>query len=165
MILILCGFLCAGKTTVGEKCAQMLSLPFIDTDRLMEGEESVSEIWLRVGEDRFREMEAEVIASVEQKSSILAIGGGTLHYAPSRKMLAALGRIFYLKVSFPVLFERIKKRGLPSFVDRESPYLYLEQLAKERCRPIYETYCDEIIETDSLTLQEVVDTICRHYGR
>lgn len=163
MMLILCGLPCAGKTTIGKKCAQALSLPFIDTDHLIQTEEeSVSEIWNRVGEKRFREMEAEVIASLVPNSAILATGGGTLVYETSRKKLAALGRLLYLKTSIPTLFQRIQQRGFPRFIDKEKPYLHLQQLAKERS---YETYCDKILDTDSLTLKEIVEAVCFHYGR
>ena len=70
MVLILCGFFCAGKTTIGQLCASELSLPFYDTDQMLEAaygqNKKVSEIWKTIGNTHFRDLETQTILSLKK---------------------------------------------------------------------------------------------------
>ena len=42
-VVILCGFMATGKTTVGRALAQQLGVPFVDTDELVEARAGATE--------------------------------------------------------------------------------------------------------------------------
>ena len=76
--VVLVGFMCAGKSAVGELLARRLGWAFVDLDRLIEEREGrpVREIFAR-GEPAFRRIEAEVSDSVAVWARmVLAPGGG-----------------------------------------------------------------------------------------
>jgi shikimate kinase len=161
-VLILCGFFCAGKTTAGRLCAEKHSLPFYDTDRLIEahyGQKSrVGEIWQKIGESAFRDLETKVILSLKKEDALVATGGGALLQEENRSYLKELGTSIYLKAPLLVLYQRALQRGLPSFLNRLNPYAHFEELARNRF-PIYEKHCQYRIETENVTDIELADKI------
>ena len=62
MNLILFGFKSCGKTTFGQKLSQQLGIPFIDTDRIIEGKVnmSCSEFYQLHGDAAFRAEGVEI---------------------------------------------------------------------------------------------------------
>src|ERR687887_2450742 len=64
--LVLVGFSCSGKTTLGRNVARRLRLRFVDTDRLVEeiAGRSIPEIFREQGEAAFRTYESEAIAQI-----------------------------------------------------------------------------------------------------
>jgi shikimate kinase len=86
--VVLVGFMCAGKTAVGEILARRLGWAFVDLDRLIEEREGrpVREIFAGGGEAAFRRAEAEVSDSVaEWGRVVLAPGGGWVANAARRE--------------------------------------------------------------------------------
>lgn len=166
MALILSGFACAGKTTLGKRVAQKLSIPFFDTDHLIEAqtgfEKKVSQIWVEEGEYRFRTRETEGIHTLKKEPSVIALGGGALLSKKNCAYLKHIGQIIYLKGSLTLLYERLIKRGLPAYLNKERPYAHLEEIALDRF-PLYEATCDAIIEIDRLSEEEIITTI-ENYG-
>jgi shikimate kinase/3-dehydroquinate synthase len=81
--LIVTGFMGTGKSTAGALAAHMLSVPFVDLDRIIEKRQgsSIAEIFAREGEDGFRALEAQTIAEGARLSGcvIATGGGGVLH--------------------------------------------------------------------------------------
>src|ERR1700689_5855863 len=84
-MLCLAGFMGSGKTTVGTLLARQLAWRFVDLDDRIESAANmrISEIFERLGEPEFRQIEADQLRATlgrvfEQKESIvLALGGGT----------------------------------------------------------------------------------------
>ena len=79
--IILTGFMGSGKTAVGRILAEKLNVEFVDMDDLIEREQkmSISEIFSRFGEKRFRKLEKEVAGRVSQgKNQVIATGGGVV---------------------------------------------------------------------------------------
>ena len=65
-MIVLIGFMGAGKTTVGHMLAEKLGLPFIDSDLIIESRSgrAVREIFAADGEPAFRDLEREVTAEL-----------------------------------------------------------------------------------------------------
>ena len=75
--IILIGFMGAGKTTLGKVLAETLSVPFYDSDELIEERtnSSISSIFLHHGEAYFRNLEKETIEQLSKTSTyVLAVG-------------------------------------------------------------------------------------------
>lgn len=80
-MIVLIGFMGAGKSTVGRLVAARLGQPFFDTDGLIEAREgrSIAEIFQSGGEPEFREIEREVVIEVlSEREGVVALGGGAL---------------------------------------------------------------------------------------
>lgn len=156
--LILTGFMGSGKTTVGRILARQLKWEFIDTD-----EEichrlgmTIPEIFACYGEQTFRQVEAQVCADLSARSAptVIALGGGALIHAETRRLLEERGYIFALTCPIEEILRRLGEGdGRPLFrPQRES----LESLLKARA-PIYERYPQ--IDTTARTPEEVAAEI------
>ena len=81
MLLVLVGLPGSGKTTVGRQLARRLHLPFVDSDHAIESRLgcSIREYFEREGEDRFRDLESEVLADLcQHHQGVLSSGGGSV---------------------------------------------------------------------------------------
>lgn len=90
-MIVLIGFMGAGKTTIGRGLARRLNRPFVDSDEVIERATglSIPDIFEGYGEPGFREIEARTIA--EQLSGppvVLALGGGAVTTPSVRESLA-----------------------------------------------------------------------------
>ena len=90
-MIVLIGFMGAGKTTVGRALAARLNLPFVDTDEVIEQASglSISDIFEGYGETGFREIEARTIAEqLAGPPAVVALGGGAVTTESVREKLA-----------------------------------------------------------------------------
>ena len=69
-MIVLVGFMGAGKTTVGHLLSAHLGLPFVDSDLVIEQRSGrpVRQIFAEDGESAFRALEHEVIAGLTSGS-------------------------------------------------------------------------------------------------
>ena len=158
MNIVICGMKHCGKSTHGEFVARKLSCPFLDTDDLLETKFfeleknplNSREIYNLHGEDYFRTLEADVLHSLinaadKDKTQVIALGGGV----PSNPKLGAelknLGNFIYIKSEPETLYKRIKRKGLPKFLQGENPYEKFLELYSERERRYIEL-SDLIVE-------------------
>jgi shikimate kinase / 3-dehydroquinate synthase len=150
-VIILCGFMATGKTAVGRALAQMLGVPFVDTDELIEARagKSVAEIFAGDGEARFRDLEAEVCASLaipdgvsgSRGGAVIASGGGSLLREETFRRFETLGTMIVLEASIDEVLRRATtasirpKLGAPE--DAATVRARAQQLYAER-RPVYD---------------------------
>lgn len=167
MNLILCGLPGSGKTAVGQLLAQRLNKNFIDTDKLLEQWQYMQtdkwmtcrEIARSEGEDRFRILENTVVAgAVTFKDCVIATGGGTLLQQENVRLLKSLGKIVYLKAYPGVVLPRLLQNGMPTYLDALDPVGSFDKLADHRS-PIYEQACHLMVDTQNLTLDQIVERI------
>lgn len=162
MNIILCGLPMSGKTTIGKLLAEKLEWNFVDTDRLIEnayGAKTCRQIFLDEGEKVFREIEKQQIDSLkESQKSVIAVGGGSLNDPDNVRMLQSIGQFVYLRTPVHVLWERIRSRGIPAYLDPSDPEKALYVIAEKRV-PIYEAAANSIIETDGLNEQQIVNAL------
>ena len=109
--VILIGFMGSGKTTTGEVLSRKLGIPVSDTDAMIEKREnmSVNEIFDRYGENAFRDMETELLLSLQSdpRKRILSAGGGMPVREINRKLMKKLGTVIYLQADSQTLLERL----------------------------------------------------------
>ena len=113
MKIILLGYMASGKTSIGKKLAKRLNLSFIDLDDYIAEQEnlSISEIFKEKGEIYFRKKEAHYLNELlkNDKSYILALGGGTPCYANNIKLINQFATSFYLKRSLKNTYNKLSK--------------------------------------------------------
>src|SRR5689334_18633080 len=102
----------AGKSTVGKALAQHLNLSFVDSDQMIEINTGISipEIMETQGEPGLRYFETAVLRQiVEEKESVVALGGGALLREENRALVENSGNVFLLMAELPTLLERLQK--------------------------------------------------------
>jgi shikimate kinase len=108
-VIVLIGFMGAGKTTVGHLLAGKLGLPFIDTDVVIEerGGRPVRQIFADDGEDAFRALEHETVAGLlGGRDAVLALGGGAVEHPATQELLRP-AQVVYLHVGYPAAVTRV----------------------------------------------------------
>jgi shikimate kinase len=138
--IILCGFMGCGKSTIGRKIANKTEKEFVDMDRYIEKKAgmTVSEIFEKYGEEKFRELETEACKELSEKSGlIIASGGGTLTYQRNIDILKKSGRIVYIDVKYEMLCKRLKRDTRRPLLQVENRNAVIKELLEKR-RPIYE---------------------------
>jgi shikimate kinase len=90
-VIVLVGFMGAGKTTVGHLLSARLGVPFVDSDLVIEQRSGrpVRQIFAEDGEPAFRALEHDVIAGLlDGPDLVLAVGGGAAEHPGTRALLA-----------------------------------------------------------------------------
>lgn len=150
----------SGKSAVAAALASNLSLPLVQVDDEIvarSGHPSIPAIFADRGESHFRDLEAEVAASLrDARDVVISTGGGIITREENMTNLRGSGGIIiYLRTSFETVTERagdISTR--PLFANKANALdLYRRRL------PIYERHADIIIDTDGRTVNEVCSAI------
>lgn len=158
-VLVLVGSPGAGKSSVGRRVAERLGVQFLDTDHAIEVEAgmSVSDIFVTLGEEEFRRLEAQAVANaVADSDGVVALGGGAVMREDTREVLAGQ-RIIWLKVGVPDAANRV---GL----NAARPLLLgnvrgtLMSLLEQR-NPVYEALATDVVDTSGRNLREVTDAV------
>ncbi|OGC13571.1 hypothetical protein A3J90_06790 [candidate division WOR-1 bacterium RIFOXYC2_FULL_37_10] len=160
--VVLIGFMGTGKSTVGKKIAERLGFSYIDTDEVIEKTEKkkISEIFNEYGEKYFRDLETEVIKTLQDYDHfIIATGGGMVLRDENVKMLKALGPLVLLYTNPDVIFERIKSVQNRPLIE-EDKLDKIKEILKQR-DPIYSKVADFKVDTSLLAIDEVVDIILK----
>lgn len=164
--LILIGMPGAGKSVVGKRLAHFLSLPFLDTDQLMEEQSGcfLQEIIDSEGLEAFRIKEEETILSLNVVRHVISTGGSVVYYPPAMAHLKDLGWILWLDLPLEEIERRVAK-GMENRGLVRTPGQSLADLYRER-NPLYERYAwvrvDGLGKSDQQIIQEILE--CLHLG-
>ncbi|MCB0771034.1 MAG: shikimate kinase [Flavobacteriales bacterium] len=113
MHILLIGFMCCGKSSVGRELAPVLGMPFRDLDRAIE--ERVGPIlpfFQSEGEEAFRSVEREVLEGLlDGPDAVIATGGGTPCERDNLDIMLAKGTVVWLDVPLDDLMPRIERAG------------------------------------------------------
>jgi shikimate kinase len=113
-ILALTGFMAVGKSTVGRILGSLVHWSFLDLDCEIESRSHlhIHEIFARRGEQRFREIEADVLQSILDHASaptVIALGGGTFVQSENAELLITRGaHVVFLELEVEELLERCR---------------------------------------------------------
>lgn len=169
MRLWLIGMMGSGKTTAGQEAADSLGVTFVDTDdeveKLYGG--NISAIWADGGDEMFRSLETEAVcAAAKHVEAIIATGGGAVLKVENRQAMAEGGEIVWLSAGSEAILSRLgdSSSDRPLLTGSEHPADRLETLLDAR-RNSYRKLADHVIETDTLTVDEVANKISALWNR
>lgn len=166
MKIILIGYRCTGKTSVGKKIAERLGTPFFDTDEIIQNHtgKTIREIVDENGWDAFR---AEERATIRKLSSltdgVIAAGGGAVTDAENRKALKQDGFCVWLTADVSTIVARMKNDRTTT---AQRPPLSDDGLERETAKILearesfYQEMADCIVDTTGNGINAVVDEIC-----
>lgn len=160
-MLVLVGLPGSGKTTVGRQLARRLRLPFVDSDHAIEHRLgcSVREYFEREGEDRFRDLESEVLDDLSlNHAGVLSTGGGSVLRPINRERLHARGKVFYLRSSPEEVYRRLRYDQNRPLLQVADPQARLRELFEKR-DALYRETAHVVIETGRPTVASLVSTI------
>ena len=132
--VVLIGMPASGKSTVGRLLSEKLSCDFVDTDELIldQIKMPIKDFFTLYGEERFRDVESEVIRSIAGRGGIvIATGGGAILRKENISALKYNGKLYFIDRPLDKL---IPTESRPLSSDRAS----IEQRFNER----YSIYCD-----------------------
>ena len=93
--IVLVGPMGAGKTTLGKKLAKVLSIDFVDTDKVVAKEHGpIPTIFEKFGESHFRNLETKALKDALNKQAVIATGGGIILQQENRDLLSQANVIF-----------------------------------------------------------------------
>lgn len=104
-----------GKTTLGRAVAACADISFIDLDEAVEQAAgmTVSEIFATMGEDTFRHMESETLASLAAarpgRRMLVACGGGTPCHGRNMELMLASGTVVWLDACRDITLRRLEE--------------------------------------------------------
>ncbi len=104
--VVLIGMPGCGKTTVGQRLAERLSRPFVDTDAeiVRKTGKEIPTLFAEQGEAAFREIESAVIREVSmQNGCVIATGGGAVLRQDNREALKSNAFVFFLDRSLDLI--------------------------------------------------------------
>ena len=164
--LVLLGMMGVGKTTLGKIVSKKLNLQFIDTDNNIEKNCSmkISEIFKKKGEEFFRvKEEKEVLKSLKESNSVIALGGGAFVNEIARKNILENAISIWLDVSIDDLNKRIKWNDKRPLLGEGSNEEKIKKLYIER-KDIYKL-ANHKINCDNLTKENIVEKIITFYEK
>lgn len=155
-VIVLIGFMGAGKTTVGRLLADALGVPFVDSDQHIEAQQqrTVQDIFATDGEDAFRQLESAAISELATGPDlVLAVGGGAAEHSRIRDAVAD-ATVVYLQVEYAEALRRVSDDGLRPMLRRTAlAEIYRRRLAA------YAELATVTVDTDGLGPDEVIRKI------
>ncbi len=134
--IVLIGFMGTGKSTVGSRLAQRLKRKFVDMDREIERVVgmTVSDIFKRYGEIRFRSEEKLMVQKLARESGlVIAAGGGVVLDQGNIDTLSRNGIIIWLEATPTAILERVnRKKGTRPLIKKDVKLQDIEEMLKAR---------------------------------
>lgn len=170
MNIILIGFRCTGKTTVGRYLGKRLKMEFLDSDELIElrATANIRQIFEMKGESWFRTQESKILEELAHKdNTVIATGGGCVLRYKNIRELKRRGRIVLLEADPDTLHRRIKEdpRTSTTRPPLTSQGLYEEiQSQLELRRPYYEGAAEIRVSTVSRPIDDIAEEVIEKLG-
>jgi len=147
--ILITGLKHSGKSTAARKAAEVLNADFLDMDEIIEklhlNEEGIklsARAIYRKGRDIFQKYESAAAEFLARRSGgfIAAAGGGVCDNDDACRRMKEFIWI-YLEEKPELLFDRIKKGGIPAFLTSKDPYNEFINLCNMRSAR-YDELCD-----------------------
>jgi shikimate kinase len=165
MNLILIGYRCTGKSSVGRKLSELLHAPFCDTDFLIElnAGKSIRQMVEEEGWPFFREREKDVVRQLaEVQGGVIATGGGVVLDGENRAVLKKAGVCVWLVADVETILGRMEADAAtagqrPPLSDKDVRREVTEGLAERE--PLYRDLADVSVNTAGRRPEEIVRRI------
>jgi shikimate kinase len=163
--IILIGYRCTGKTSLGQRLAERLGIPFMDTDKLVEAAtgKTISAMIEEGGWNFFRQREKEAIRNLTSlEKSVIATGGGAVLDEENAGILKKEGPLIWLVADEETILKRMLADAATA---AQRPPLSTHDLQKEINdtlavrTPVYRRLADFSIDTALTGIDDSVEKI------
>ena len=155
-----------GKTAVGTELARLLDMKLIDVDTEIERSRkmNINEIFKQYGEQRFREIETEMIKMISgNRNVVISTGGGAVLRQENMDALRENGIIICLTATPETILQRTSNSDDRPLLRVENPFEKIKGLLDFR-KPYYEK-ADIVIDTEEknplLIAEEIIEKVNR----
>lgn len=126
---------------------------------------AVSEIFDKLGEEAFRQMETQCLERllVRKEPQVIAVGGGLPVREQNQELLKKLGTVIYLRATAETVCERLAYDNTRPLLQGENPEEKVRKLMKER-EGIYESVADYMVDTDGRNVDEIADEVLGYFS-
>jgi shikimate kinase len=158
--IVLTGFMGTGKTEVGRILAKKTGYSFTDSDAEIEKTAgmTISEIFGKLGEPAFRDIESAVILSLSgHERAVISTGGGAVLRQENMDNLRGKGVIVCLEASAATILGRTEGSDDRPLLNAEDRLARIKEMLAER-RPYYEK-ADIMVDTEGKSPMEIADGI------
>ena len=153
--VFLIGFMGSGKSHWGRIWATKNHLKFFDLDAKIEKafKMTITEIFEKKGEEKFRELERYHLRKFDTKKNfVLACGGGTPCFTDNMDWMKSQGKVFYLKATPEKILEQVmhetEQRPVIKNVNPSELLFFIQKKLAER-EPFY-SQADAILDVNLL---------------
>lgn len=165
--IVLIGFMGTGKSTVGMRLAERLHLQFVDMDREIERITgmSISQLFRKHGETRFRSEEQLMAQKLGRCSNlVIATGGGVVMQPENVAALKKNGIFVGLEASPEVIMSRVsRKKSNRPLLSKNTTIEDIEKMLV--AREEYYSCADIRVDTTGQELNKVVNEIITQVRR
>lgn len=161
MNIVLTGFMATGKTQISQCLAERLGYELKDTDEMIvkSAKMSINDIFAKLGEERFRHMETEIIKQAAKgDKTIISTGGGVVLNPRNIDFLRENGIIVNLSPKFEVIQERIAEAAATRPLMKGQSIEEIKKRFDER-KPFYDNCDIKINVTNDKTPMEHAEEI------
>ena len=160
--IALLGLRGAGKSTLGEKLAQALGVPFVELDREVEKEAgaALGEVFAMYGQDAYRRFERRALERVLAKGerAVIATGGSLVTDSDTYKLLLERCTCVWLKASPEDHMGRVIAQGdMRPFKGRSAALDEIKKLLDDRNR-LY-SRANATVDTSGKTLKQAFNEL------
>jgi len=166
--IVLIGYRCTGKTSVGKIVSERFHLPFYDTDEVMfeQTGKTCKAIVDEQGWPAFRRFEKEIIRDLKSTQAVIAPGGGAVMDEENAAMLKENGLVVWLKADPLTIAQRLQKDTAtselrPSLTGNKDATAEIVEVLTVRT-PVYQRHSDFTIDTTVLSIDEVASQLCAY---
>ena len=153
--IFIIGFMGSGKSHWGRIWSKKNKLAFYDLDAKIEKafKMTITDIFEKKGEEKFRELERYHLRKFEDKKNfLLACGGGAPCFYDNMEWMKSQGKVFYLKAEPETLLKQVmhetEKRPVIKKVNPSELLFFIQQKLKER--ELYYSQADFILNIEEL---------------
>ncbi|WP_138418914.1 shikimate kinase [Sinomonas gamaensis] len=159
--VVLMGPMASGKSSVGAELARLLGADFVDIDvRVTSAHGPIPEIFADLGEEGFRDLEAQAVADVlaeeHRRGLVIALGGGAVLREETRARLAG-HQVVYLEVAWEDVAPRLAGSEDRPLLHGEAEKSWRELM--DRRRPVYESVATLRVRAAGGTAAQVAQTV------
>ena len=155
----------SGKSTLGRVLAERLHLEQVDLDEVVVQEQNmpISDIFSRYGEERFRELEHDVVCRyAAQPNLIISPGGGAVLREENRKVMRECCTVISLLARPEVILERVNRDATvrPVLENRKPGQSKLERIEEVLTQrmPCYQE-ADFILDTSDVPVELLAEQV------